>query len=147
MIDFKGLRQGALAEGIDRLVVGVIVPCEDTILILQRAPDDFMPGIYELPGGGVEPEETLSEAVSRELLEETGLHATNIVRHIGHFDYVSASRRRTRQLTFEVHVLELGEIVHPDHTAAAWVGADSLSDYPITNESRRVMQRYFETRS
>ena len=145
MTDFEELRVGAIAEGIDRFVVGVIVPCDGKILILQRPADDFMPGIYELPSGKVEPGETLSDAIARELLEETGLHVGSVVSHVGDFDYVSGSLKRTRQLNFEVRVREVREVIHPDHVAAAWVKEADLGRYPITDESRRVMQRYFET--
>jgi hypothetical protein len=64
MIDFEELTMGAQTDGIGRLVVGVIVPRDDGILILQRKPDDFMPNIYELPSGAVEPGETLASAVA-----------------------------------------------------------------------------------
>lgn len=146
MIDFAGLTKAARTDGIGRLVVGVIVPRGDGILILQRKPDDFMPNIYELPSGAVEARETLPEAVPRELREETGLDASGIVGYLGHFDYVSGSGTSTRQLNFVVVVLEFNEIVHPEHTAAAWVGAATLDDYPVTDASRRVIQRYFDTR-
>lgn len=145
MIDFERLLKGARTEGLGRLVVGVIVPRDDGILILQRKPDDFMPNIYELPSGAVEPGETLPSAVARELREETGLDAGSIVGYLGHFDYVSASGTPTRQLNFVVAVREFKEIVHPEHTAVALVRTATLDDYPLTDESRRVIQCYFET--
>lgn len=43
-------------------------------LLLRRNPDDF--GNWEGPGGAVEENETLEEAVMREVLEETGLSVT-----------------------------------------------------------------------
>jgi 8-oxo-dGTP diphosphatase len=144
MTDFDGLKQRAEEEGFARLVVGVVLPRDDRILILQRRSDDFMPGIYELPSGLVEPGETLSAAVSRELQEETGLEASSIVGYIGHFDYVSGSGAPTRQLNFIVQVLEFKELVHPEHAVAAWVGAEMLGRHPISDESRGVMRRYFE---
>lgn len=145
MIDFEELTMGAQTDGIGRLVVGVIVPRDDGILILQRKPDDFMPNIYELPSGAVEPGETLASAVARELREETGLDAGSIVGYMGYFDYVSGSGRPTRQLNFVVSVLEFKEIVHPEHTAAASVRPETLDDYPVTDASRRVIQGYFDT--
>lgn len=43
-------------------------------LLIRRAPDDF--GNWEGPGGAVEENETLEEAITREVLEETGLVVT-----------------------------------------------------------------------
>ncbi len=43
-------------------------------LLIRRNPDDF--GNWEGPGGAVEENETLEEAVMREVLEETGLSVT-----------------------------------------------------------------------
>jgi 8-oxo-dGTP pyrophosphatase MutT (NUDIX family) len=40
-------------------------------LLLQRRADN---GLWGLPGGGVEPGESVTEALVRETLEETGLH-------------------------------------------------------------------------
>jgi 8-oxo-dGTP diphosphatase len=146
VIDLDGLGSRAERDGIGRLVVGVVVPRDDTILVLQRRPGDFMANIYELPSGEVEPGETLSAAVTRELREETSLVASSIVGYLGDFDYLSASGAATRQLNFVVVVLEVSEIVHPEHTRAAWVSAATLEHYPVTAESRRVIQRYFDAR-
>lgn len=43
-------------------------------LLMRRTPDDF--GNWEGPGGAVEENETLEEAIMREVLEETGLAVT-----------------------------------------------------------------------
>ena len=37
-----------------------------------------MPDIYDLPGGGVESNETLQQSIKRELFEETNLDLKNI---------------------------------------------------------------------
>ncbi len=54
---------------------GVHVLCEreGRILMIRRAGTGFFDGLYSLPGGHVEPGESVRMAARRELREETGL--------------------------------------------------------------------------
>jgi 8-oxo-dGTP diphosphatase len=54
------------------LAVSAAIVRDGRVLIARRARPPAH-GIYTLPGGGVEVGETLREAVSREIMEETGL--------------------------------------------------------------------------
>ena len=47
------------------------------ICMIRRAPEPFK-GTWDLPGGFVEPEETLEESVRREIMEEIGIEASDI---------------------------------------------------------------------
>ncbi|KAH6627642.1 NUDIX hydrolase domain-like protein [Chaetomium tenue] len=51
---------------------------EERTLLLQRAPHDWDPLTWEHPGGTCEPNETILQAVARELAEETGLVARRV---------------------------------------------------------------------
>jgi 8-oxo-dGTP diphosphatase len=54
------------------IVVGVVL-CDGRMLIQQRVGDSAMEGLWELPGGRVEPDETHAMALVREIAEEAGL--------------------------------------------------------------------------
>ncbi|MDR0565235.1 MAG: NUDIX domain-containing protein [Azoarcus sp.] len=54
----------------------VLCEREGHILLLRRAGTGFFDGLYSLPGGHVEQDESLSHAAARELREETGLIVT-----------------------------------------------------------------------
>lgn len=60
----------------DLIAVGCLVFWKGEILLLKRRPDDpLYPGLWGFPSGKVEPEETPSGAMFRELREETGIRA------------------------------------------------------------------------
>lgn len=54
------------------MATGVLLH-EHKVLIQKRKADDVWPGLWEFPGGGVEPGEEPHEAVVREYMEEVGL--------------------------------------------------------------------------
>ena len=55
------------------VAVGVILDEEGRILITRRAEDTHQGGLWEFPGGKVEPGETVQSALARELAEELGI--------------------------------------------------------------------------
>jgi mutator protein MutT len=65
------------------------------LLITRRREDTVFPGYWELPGGKLEPGETVEHCVQRELLEEVGI-AAEIVRSLS--DIVHAYEHATVRL-------------------------------------------------
>ena len=55
------------------VVAAALVDSEGRILLQQRSPDRFMAGLWEFPGGKVEPGETPEAALVREIEEELGV--------------------------------------------------------------------------
>jgi 8-oxo-dGTP diphosphatase len=55
------------------VVAAALVDSEGRVLLQQRAPDRHMAGLWEFPGGKVEPAERPEAALIRELREELGI--------------------------------------------------------------------------
>ncbi|NYT82392.1 Nudix family hydrolase [Alcaligenaceae bacterium] len=60
-----------------RVAAGVILRPDGSVLLGQRPADKPWPGWWELPGGKLEPGETVLEALARELKEELDIEVTN----------------------------------------------------------------------
>ena len=68
-----------------QIAVALIRRDDNILLVQQQGPDDPLP-TWALPGGGVEPGELPTEAVVREVKEETGVEVIDC----GHLLYVNA---------------------------------------------------------
>ena len=55
------------------MVAAALVDPERRVLLQRRAPDRAMAGLWEFPGGKVEPDERPEAALVRELAEELGI--------------------------------------------------------------------------
>ncbi|MEU3600525.1 NUDIX domain-containing protein [Streptomyces sp. NPDC006798] len=120
----RDLLHAADVDGITKHVVGAVIPnAEGEVLLLHRTADDYLGGLWELPSGGVDAGETLTEALRREVAEETGLTITAIGSYLGHFDYLSKSGKKTRQFNFTARVTDENSTVKlTEHDAHLWAG-------------------------
>ncbi|WP_127499716.1 NUDIX hydrolase [Actinoplanes solisilvae] len=119
--------------------VGAYGICRDRsgrVLLARNSPLSSFPGLWTLPGGGVEQGEHPDDAVVREFAEETGLSVT-----------VDA----LRTVTADVFRLPTGELEHTDRVvydvsanggslrfeaagtteSVEWVAADRLAELPL----------------
>lgn len=124
------LEANAKADGIERLVIGAIITNEKgEIFLAKRKADDFMGGIYEIPGGNAKKGENILDTLIREIKEETNLDIKKVVSYIDQFDYLSGSCKKCRQFNFKVEAT--GEpILLTEHDSYKWM---SLND--IENEN------------
>lgn len=116
------LSRAAERDGIEKTVVGaVIADPNGHVLLLRRTADDYLGGLWELPSGGVDPGESLIEALRREVAEETGLTVAAVVDYLCHFDYRSGSGRTTRQYNFAATVTSTEQAVElTEHDVHLW---------------------------
>lgn len=123
---FEKLIEKSIKEEIEKKIVGgVILNAKNEILLLKRPMDDFMGGIYELPSGNLEENESIEEGLIREIKEETNLEILNIESFINTFDYLSGSGKKSRQFNFEIKVKKYDDISLTEHDEYIWL---SLSD-------------------
>ncbi|WP_241585865.1 NUDIX hydrolase [Rosenbergiella epipactidis] len=79
----------------DRIVVGGIISVaedENEVLFLKHSNHEFMPGVWEIPSGGIEEGESMLQALKREIKEETNLEVFDAVDFVS---AVTAVRKRT----------------------------------------------------
>ncbi len=146
MPDYKDLSKQLLAkakvDGMAGCAVSGVIRDGNKILILRRNPDDTSPGMYEIPGGGVEKGETLETALIREVWEETGLRVTSVDSYMSYFEF-DGHIGRVREFDFFVTV-EKGEVKMTEHDDYVWVSREKLYDYPMTKEMRHVLEQAFD---
>src|SRR5690606_33833695 len=65
---FGPTRRSAVKKQIN--VVGAVIVEDGRVLCVQRGPDGSLPGMWEFPGGKVEPGESPEDALAREIREE-----------------------------------------------------------------------------
>lgn len=112
----KNIMQDIKKDGIQKIVVSAVIFLKENCpLLLKRTSDDFMGGLVEIPGGTMESSETVSDALVREIKEETGLSVSIIESYLGHFDYISASGKKVRQLNFRVATVDSDVVLSDEH--------------------------------
>jgi 8-oxo-dGTP diphosphatase len=132
--------------------VGVagVIPRGETVLVLRRSTvDRFLPGAYDLPGGGLEPGEPPEEAIIREVLEETGLDAS-IVRKLGTRNYI-LSDSGEKDKTMVVYLLKvrgnLDITLSNEHDEYRWVSDSGLDGiFGRSDLMRDIIHEYFATK-
>lgn len=106
------------------VVVGAAVVRGGRLLASRRTGPAQLAGLWELPGGKVEPGESEPQALARELLEELGCAAV-----VG--ERVGPELDLGPGVVMRVYLAELdGEPALRDHDAHRWLGRDELDDVP-----------------
>ena len=141
----RALLEDAYNEGIQKFSVAAGVSRNGKLLLVRRVADDFLGGLYELPGGGIDEGETLKDALYREIQEELGLKIRSIFGLFNGFDYEDANGDKTRQFNIAVEV-KSGEIIlnKSEHDKSIWVNKEELEKLPLTSEIRDSATSFFD---
>jgi 8-oxo-dGTP diphosphatase len=137
------IRHKASTEDVFEFAVGIVVYADNKILVLRRVPHDFLGGYYELPGGGVEGEETFENAVIRELAEETGLKTISISGMFAGFDY-TLDGHMVRQINFVSETASGDLELNPEeHDDALWIEKEDLNTLKLSDEMKQCIEKAF----
>ncbi len=100
-------------------VVCALIVWQNKVLVTRRGPDSGHAGMWEFPGGKIQPEETPHQALQREVMEELGI-GTDIVEPLRPVLHHYTERALTLQ-PFLCRWIETEEIVLTEHSEFAWV--------------------------
>jgi 8-oxo-dGTP diphosphatase len=106
-------------------VVGAAVVRDGRVLASRRTGPAHLAGMWEFPGGKVEPGETDEQALARELTEELGVTVVVGERVGPELDLSGTAVMRVYLAT-----LVAGEPQLNDHDEHRWLAADELYDVP-----------------
>ena len=106
-------------------VVGAVIVRGGLVYCVQRGPDGSLPGMWEFPGGKVEPDEDAATALSREIWEE-------LLCRVDVGDRVTTTAHEydfgTVRLTTFYCELSDDEPSLTEHAAECWLRPDQLKD-------------------
>ena len=113
------------------LVVAVaLIDVDGRVLIARRPEGKQLAGLWEFPGGKVEPGERPEAALIRELREELGIEVSESC--LAPFVFASHAYD-SFHLLMPLYLCRRweGTVVAREHSALAWVKPDRLADYPM----------------
>jgi len=111
------------------VVACALVDVDGRVLIAQRPESKSMAGLWEFPGGKLEPGETLETALIRELKEELD---------------VSTDTACLAPLTFASHAYEEFDLLMPLFVCRKWTGAPRAIEHQSIRWVRATELRNFE---
>ena len=127
----KAKKAPAQVEG-----VAAWVPRKNRWLAVRRPPEGMLGGLWELPGGDLEPAEAPEEGLARLLRERLGLAAKS-ARRIGDVEHVFSHRVLTLHV-FEAEIAE-GRVARSSYDAHRWLGKAGIGALPLSVVARKAI--------
>lgn len=151
--DFYGKPHSVKSKDvIDRTSVYGIFMKDDSILLVQNP----LSSRWEPPGGGVEPNESLEDALVREYIEEAGvtpLQPFTLLREWTEYFFDVDSQRawRAQRKFYAIANLGNGNLLHSgngeDSATARMIPLDTLNSLTIPTNIREVIALYITSNS
>src|SRR6188508_216389 len=110
------------------VVAGVMLDARGRVLLARRTEGRDLAGLWEFPGGKVDPGETPRQALARELFEELGIHVQAAEPLIA-----VPQQYRDKRILLDVYRVTRysGKPRDLEQQALAWSPHDKLGTYPM----------------
>jgi len=124
---------GASTKSIVHVAVGVVINRDRQVLIAKRHVEQHQGGLWEFPGGKVSQNESVQQALKRELQEEVNITVRECAALLDiEYDYGD------KQVLLDVWVVSVfsGKAKGCEGQPVKWIGVEEFSDYefPAANE-------------
>lgn len=126
------------------VVRAVIVDGAGRVLLLQRANTSYGQGAWCLPGGKIDYGQNVSEALVREVREETDLEVQS-AEFLLLQDSLPTEPGGMHCINLYFRCCANGELrLNDESSAFAWVTADNLDDYDIAFRNDEALRAHFQ---
>ena len=109
----------------------------NTILIDRRKPEGLLGGMWEFPGGKVEPGETIPECIKREIQEELGIEIA-VDEFLMTIDHTYSHFKVTLNVYHCRHLSGIPQTIECDEIK--WVTLSQLNEYPFPTANLKIIQ-------
>lgn len=126
-------------SAIPHKLIGVAVIWNERheILIDQRKQDDLLGGLWEFPGGKIEPGETVEACIQREIREELGIEI-EVGEHLITVDHAYSHFRVSLHVHHCRHVTGVPQPLECDRVR--WVTLDELDRFPFPKANVKIIE-------
>ncbi len=131
-----------MEENATLLVSAAVVRNGDRFLIAKRSNESRFPGRWEFPGGKVNRDESLSESLEREMLEEMGVNI-RVGSEIGRIAH-REEREEIILVAFECEIVS-GTVEDIECDSHAWVTLDEALTFDLLEPDRKLVLRMLES--
>lgn len=129
-----------MSASILQVAVGLVMDRQRVLITLRQAHQDLA-GLWEFPGGKIEPGETVEQALQRELREELGIEAGAQVAFCQ-----QAYRYPDKQVLLHVQqVLDFqGDVQGREGQEWRWVALTDLGNYKFPDANKTIIEQLLQ---
>jgi A/G-specific adenine glycosylase len=124
------------------IVTAAVIHKQGRVLIAQRPVHGLLGGLWEFPGGKLQPGEDLASCLQREILEELGVQVF-VGGWLGEYRHAYTHFRVTLH-AFECTLANGSQPQPREHAALKWVAPTELADYPMGKIDRKIALQIIE---